>query len=360
MRGEQNGQPQMFCMFHLEDKIRKNHPLRKIKVICDQILKGMDETFEAMYAKTGRPSIPPEILLKSQLLIALYTVRSDRLFCEKLETDLLFQWFLETEADEAVFDHSTFSKNRERLLEHEVAEEFFARVVSYARDSHLLSDEHFTVDGTLIESLASLKSFRKKGEKWKGSGKNPDVDFRGEKRVNETHESTTDPESRLYRKSSGTAAELCFIGNALMENRNGLCVGFQVDTANGTAERTGAMGLVKDLMGKKIHPTTLGGDKNYHTQDFVSFCREHEIRPHVAEREGWEIEGLDGRTTRHAGYEISQRKRKLIEQKFGWAKTVGGLRKSRFIGRRLTEMWGLIVMSAYNLVRIRNLTESMV
>lgn len=357
MRGEQNEQPQMFCMFHLEDKIRKGHPLRKIRTICDEILGGMNEIFDAMYAETGRPSIPPEILLKSQLLIALYTVRSDRLFCEKLDTDMLFRWFLGMDADGEAFDHSTFSKNRERLLEHEVAEEFFERVVRYARESQLLSDDHFTVDGTLIESLASLKSFRKKGEGKRDGGKNPEVDFRGEKRVNETHASTTDPESRLYRKSSGTAAELCFIGNALMENRNGLCVGFRLDTANGTAERTGAMGLLGDLMGEEIRPETVGGDKNYHTQEFVSFCRDHEIRPHVAEHGGWEIEGLDGRTTRHVGYEISQRKRKLIEQKFGWAKTIGGLRKSRFIGKRLTEMWGLLVMSAYNLVRIRNLLE---
>lgn len=358
MRGDLNDAPQMFCMFHLEEKIRKDHPLRAIKRVSEEVLKLMDRTFEVMYARVGRPSIPPEVLLKSQLLMALYTMRSDRLFCEKLDTDMLFRWFLDLEADGMSFDHSTFSKNRERLLEHEVAEEFFSKVVTYAREEGLLSDEHFTVDGTLIESLASLKSFRPKDNDRPPpeGGSNPTVNFHGEKRTNETHESVTDPEARLYRKGFGKEARLCYIGNALMENRHGLCVGFRLDEANGTSERSGAMKLVRSLMRRGIEPKTLGGDKNYHTKAFVDFCRESGIRPHVAQHSGREIPGLDGRTTRHKGYEVSQRKRKLIEQKFGWIKTIGGMVKSRFVGLRRTEAWGLMVMAAYNLVRMRNLT----
>lgn len=362
MRGNNNEAPQMFCMFHIEDKIRDNHPLRKIKMVADKVLKDMDRVFDKMYADTGRPSIPPEVQLKSQLLIALYTVRSERLFCEKLDTDMLFRWFLDMDADGTSFDHSTFSQNRDRLLDHEVAAEFFYRVVAYAKKEGLLSDDHFTVDGTLIESLASMKSFRNKNDKGdKGDnagGRNPDVDFRGEKRKNETHESTTDPESRLYRKSSGQESKMCYIGNALMENRNGLCVGFQLDTANGHGEREGAKDLISNARRRGFKIKTLGGDKNYGTNDFVNFLRGKHIRPHVACREGWKIRGIDGRTTRHKGYEISMWKRKLIEQKFGWIKTVGGAVKSRFFGQAKTEMWGLLSMTAYNLLRIVKLRYS--
>lgn len=365
MRGEENNSPQMFCMFHLEDKIRKDHPLRRIKEVADEVLKKMSRTFDKMYAESGRPSIPPEMLLKSQLLIALYTVRSETLFCEKLDTDMLFRWFLDMDADGGSFDHSTFSKNRDRLLEHEVAALFFDEVVNHARGHDLLSDEHFTVDGTLIESLASMKSFQRKGEdqrkddSGKGSGgRNADVNFRGEKRKNETHESVTDPEARLYRKSGGQESRLCYIGNALMENRNGLCVGFRLDEANGRSEREGAKKLIGKARRKGFGVKSVGGDKNYHTNNFVGYLRGKEIRPHVACHEGWKIAGVDGRTTRHKSYEISQRKRKLIEQKFGWIKTVGGAVKSRFFGKAKTEFWGLMTMTAYNMVRIVNLKWS--
>jgi transposase len=362
MRGEKNERPQMFCWFHAEERIRPDHPLRAIKRYADQVLGTMNRTFNAMYGEVGRPSVPPEVLLKSQLLMALYTVRSDRLFCERLDTDILFRWFLDMDMDEASFDHSTFSKNRERLIEHEVAQKFFEKVVEHARGLSLLSDEHFTVDGTLIESLASLKSFQRKD----GGGAappagddpgNPTVDFHGEKRTNETHRSTTDPEARLYRKGKGQPAQLCYIGNAVMENRNGLCVGFRLDRANGKAERRGAMRLVKRLLRQGRRLTSLGGDKNYHTTDFVGFLRGQGIRPHVALHGGWHIPGIDRRTTRHTSYQISQRRRKWIEQKFGWLKTIGGLFKSRFIGRERPERAGLFALAAYNLLRIGNLVR---
>lgn len=372
MRGRINDAPQLFAMFHVEDRIRPDHPLRRIKECADEILKGMSRTFTAMYSEIGRPSTPPEQLLKSQLLIALYSVRSDRLFCDRLDTDLLFRWFLDMDLDAPSIDHSTFSRNRERLLEHEVAAKFFEKVVEFARGKKLLSHEHFTVDGTLIESLASMKSFRPKGEKETPRSdddddpgasqeplreRNPSIDFHGEKRSNATHRSVTDPEARLYKKSRGTASRLSYIGNAVMENRSGLCVGFRLDQANGKSERTGAMKLVTKLIRKGFSPKSLGADKAYHTKDFVRFCRENEIKPHLAIHTGRETPGLDRRTTRHESYEVSQRKRKLIEQKFGWGKQIGGMRKSRFFGRKKTEAQGLIAMAAYNLIRICRLTE---
>jgi len=362
MRGKTNESPQLFAMFHVEDRIGKNHPLRRIKEFADEILAGMTRTFNAMYSEIGRPSVPPEVLLKSQLLIALYTIRSDRMFCERLDTELLFRWFLDMDLDAPSLDHSTFSKNRERILEHDVAAKFFARVIDFARQKRLLSEEHFTVDGTLIESLASLKSFRPKDEtKGKpptgGDSGNPTVNFHGEKRSNRTHRSTTDPEARLYRKSSGTTAKLCYIGNAIMENRNGLCVGFRLDKASGKSERKGAKKLLRALIRRGFSPKAVGADKAYHTKDFVGDCRENNIAPHVAIHDGWKTPGLDARTTRHASYEVSQRKRKLIEQKFGWLKTVGGLRKSRVVGRKKTEAQGLMALAAYNLVRLARLTE---
>jgi transposase len=361
MRGRKNDAPQLFAMFHVEERIRVDHPLRRIKAHADQILGGMSWTFTAMYSEIGRPSIPPEVLLKAQLLIALYSVRSDRLFCDQLDTDLLFRWFLDMDLDTPSIDHSTFSRNRQRLLEHDAARKFFEKVVAFGREKNLLSNEHFTVDGTLIDSLASLKSFRPKDE-----GKappsdddpgNPTVNFHGQKRGNKTHRSVTDPEARLYRKSSGTTAKLCYIGNAVMENRNGLCVGFRLDRASGKAERKGAMKLIGKLIKRGFAPKTIGADKAYHTKDFVSFCRDNTIAPHVAIHERWKIPGIDARTTRHASYEVSQRKRKLIEQKFGWGKQVGGLRKSRFFGRKKTEAHALMAMAAYNLLRIMRLTE---
>ena len=363
MRGQINDSPQLFAMFHVEERIRKDHPLRRIKDVADEVLREMSRTFTAMYSDIGRPSTPPEQLLKAQLLMALFSVRSDRLFCDRLDTDLLFRWFLDMDLDAPSIDHSTFSRNRERLLEHEVASKFFEKVVAFARGKKLLSSEHFTVDGTLIESLASMKSFQpKKAEDRKPPSDNdpgnPSVDFHGEKRSNATHRSVTDPEARLYRKSSGTASQLCYIGNAVMENRNGLCVGFRLDQANGKTERKGAMKLLRQLAKRGFKPSSVGADKAYHTRDFVGFCRENDIAPHVAERSKRSVPGLDGRTTRRESYAISQRKRKLIEQKFGWLKTVGGLYKSRFFGRRRTEAQGHMALAAYNLLRIIRLTST--
>lgn len=363
MRGQLNESPQLFAMFHVEERIRKDHPLRRIKEVADEVLSKMSRTFTAMYSDIGRPSTPPETLLKSQLLMALYSVRSDRLFCDKLDTDLLFRWFLDMDIDAPSIDHSTFSRNRERLLEHEVAGKFFAKVVEFARGKKLLSSEHFTVDGTLIESLASMKSFQPKNKDDRkppsdeDSG-NPTRDFHGEKRSNKTHRSVTDPEARLYRKSNGTASQLCYIGNAVMENRNGICVGFRLDRANGKTERKGAMKLLSKLLRRGFEPRTVGADKAYHTSDFVAFCRQKDIAPHVAEMSNRAVPGLDCRTTRHASYEVSQKKRKLIEQKFGWLKTVGGLYKSRFFGRRKTEAQGLMALAAYNLLRISRLAPA--
>lgn len=349
-------------MFHVEERIRKDHPLRRIKEAADEVLRGMSWTFTAMYSDVGRPSVPPEVLLKSQLLIALYSVRSDRLFCDRLDTDLLFRWFLDMDIDTPSIDHSTFSRNRERLLEQDVARKFFEKVVEFARGKHLLSSEHFTVDGTLIESLASMKSFQPKKEEDRKPPSDDDPgnatrDFHGEKRSNQTHRSVTDPEARLYRKSAGTTAQLSYIGNAVMENRNGLCVSFRLDKANGKTERSGAMKLLRKLVKRGFNPKSVGADKAYHTKNFVGFCRENGIAPHVACHDKWKIPGIDERTTRHASYEVSQRKRKLIEQKFGWVKTIGGLYKSRFFGRKRTEAQGHMAMAAYNLIRIVRLTE---
>jgi transposase len=362
MRGRTNDAPQLFAMFHVEDRIRADHPLRRIKEYAEQILGGMSWTFTAMYSEIGRPSVPPEVLLKAQLLIALYSVRSDRQFCERLDTDLLFRWFLDMDLDTPSIDHSTFSRNRERLLEHEAARKFFEKVVEFGREKDLVSSEHFTVDGTLMESLASMKSFRPKDEQKRKPPSdddpgNPTVSFHGEKRSNKTHRSVTDPEARLYRKSGGTTAKLSFIGNAVMENRNGLCVAFRLDQANGKSERKGAMKLIRGLIRRGYEPKSVGADKAYHTRDFVGFCRENTIAPHVARHEGWKIPGIDDRTTRHASYEVSQRKRKLIEQKFGWGKQIAGLRKSRFFGRKKTEAHALIAMATYNLIRMIRLTE---
>jgi transposase len=342
-----------------EERVPADHPLRAIKGYADAALKDLSVTFNLMYSEVGRPSIPPERLLKAQLLIALYSVRSDRLFCEMLDYNILFRWFLDLGMDEPGFDASTFSKNRDRLLAHDVAHLFFDAVVRLAKSKGLLSDEHFTVDGTLIEAWASQKGFQPK--KGKGKGEPPDdpgnatVDFRGERRTNATHESTTDPEARLVRKGPGKEAKLSFTATAMIENRNGLLIDLRVDEATGKAEREGAKKLLGRQGQKRRHPKTLAGDKGFHTQDFVSELRRRQIRPHIARREGWKTPGLDGRTTRHAGYRLSQKARKVIEQVFGWTKTIGGWRKTRFRGVDRTEQYGHFAGAAYNLLRIRRL-----
>ena len=363
MRGEDSRQGSIIILMNIEEKIPSEHPLRRIRKLADDVLAEMNDKFEAMYSERGRPSIPPERLLCAMLLMALYSVRSERLFCEQLEYNLLFRWFLRMEPDEPAFDHSTFSANRERLLEHEVSRDFFVGVVRKAREMKLMSDEHFTVDGTLIESWASLKSFRKKGEnsnKDDGSGDpgNRWVDFHGEKRSNETHESKTDPEARLMRKGSGKEAKLSYSMHALMENRNGLVVNVAVDVADGMSERANAMSMVDESVPgtKRI---TLGGDKGYDTADFVSACRERNVTPHVAQNDSRRGgSAIDGRTTGHEGYKISQRIRKRVEEIFGWAKTVGGFRKTRYRGIAKTQLWADMVSAAYNLLRMAKLAPN--
>ncbi len=286
--------------------------------------------------------------------MALYTIRSERQFCERLQYDLLFKWFLDLNIMDPAFDPSTFSKNKTRLLDHEVSGQFFQEVLAEAQRRNLLSDEHFTVDGTLLESWASLKSFRPKdGNGPKGRGRNPEVDFRGEERKNDSHASTTDPEARLARKGPGKVAKLCFAGHVLMENRNGLAVGVLVTEATGRAERQAAVNLLSRLRG--VGRITLGGDKNYDTRAFVARCREMKVTPHVAQNTKGRSSAIDGRTTRHPGYAISQRVRKRVEEIFGWTKTVGGGRKLRYIGVARNQMWADLTVAAYNLVRIAKL-----
>ena len=359
MCGENSTQGHMFTYVSPEQRVPADHPLRAIKESADQVLKELSSTFRAMYSQVGRPSIPPERMLKAQVLIALYSVRSDRLFCETLDYNILFRWFLDMSLEEPTWDASTFSKNRDRLLKHDVATKFFDAVVRMARQKHLLSDEHFTVDGTLVEAWASMKSFRPKGEPpadrptTDADPGNPSINFRGEKRTNATHCSTTDPEARLMRKANGQQARLCFSAHALMENRNGMLVDLKVALATGSAERETTMEMLKRQARKRIRPRTLGADKGYDTKDFVSKCRSRGITPHVAantERRGGSA--IDGRTIRHTGYAVSQRLRKRVEEIFGWSKTVGGMRRSRFKGRERTQLFALIVGTAYNLMRM--------
>jgi transposase len=362
MRGADDKQPTMYTLRTPEKAVPGDHPLRAIKKMADEALRALGPTFDAMYSRHGRGSVPPERLLKSILLMALYSVRSERLFCEQLRYNLLFMWFLDMNADEEPFNHSSFSKNRPRLLEHQVAQKFFHEVVEQARAGGLMSDEHFTVDGTLIEAWAALKTFRPKDEEPKDRPPpddpgNPTVDFHGEKRSNETHVSTTDPESRLARKGKGKEAKLSFSAHALMENRNGMLVDFRVDKATGDAERWNALKMLNDAVPGNSQ-ITVGGDKGYDTFDFVSGCRALGVTPHVAQnlkRSGGS--GIDERTTRHPGYAISQVKRKLVEEIFGWMKTIGGFRRTRFKGLARTGMAGYLVGAAYNLLRMARLLD---
>jgi len=358
MRGHRKQQPSMLCMVSPESVVPKDHPIRKIKKLADEALKELSPVFDRMYSEAGRPSIPPERLLKSMLLMALFSVRSERLFSEQLGYNLLFRWFLDMDMTEEVFDRTVFSINRERLLAHDVAGEFFRTVVEAARRGHLMSSEHFTVDGTLIDAWASLKSFKKKDGKDEpppDDPKNPSVDFHGEKRTNETHESTTDPEAKLMRKGRGKEAKLSYLANALMENRSGMLVDFRVALATGVAEREGALQMIGEtLMGEQ--PITVAGDKGYDTRDFVAECRSMKVVPHVAQNQNSRRRSaIDGRTTRHPGYSVSQRVRKRIEEIFGWMKTVGGFRKTRFKGRERTQLAAYFVGAAYNLLRMAKL-----
>ena len=344
-----------------EQRVPKDHPIRRIKALADAALVRLSPVFEAMYSGNGRPSIPPETLLKSCLLIALFSIRSERQFCEQLDYNLLFRFFLDMSLEEKSFDASTFAKNKERLLKADVARLFFEEVVAEARRAHLLSEDHFTVDGTLIQAWASLKSFKPKGDKDRrdpppSDPGNPSVNWRGERRSNETHESTTDPEARLATKGGHQEAKMSFSAHALMENRNGLCVDLSVSTADGFAERREALAIIDRKLEKGGSFSTLGADKAYDVRSFVENLRARGVTPHIAQQI-YRTRGsnLDARTTRHAGYEVSQRKRKLVEEIFGWFKTAGSWRKTRYRGVARNQLWGYVLAAAYDLVRIEGL-----
>jgi transposase len=349
----------MLMLMSPETLVPANHPIRAIKKLADEALARLSATFDQMYAAVGRPSIPPERLLKAQLLMALYTVRSERQLSEQIAYNLLFRWFLDIDMIEPTFDATVFTKNRDRLLEHDVAGEFFRAVIEQARAARLMSSDHFTVDGTLIDACASLKSFKRKDAPKDGPPPddpgNPTVNFHGEKRSNETHESATDPEAKLARKGNNQEAKLRYSAHALMENRNGLLVDFRVAEANGVAEREVALAML-DEHKLKTSPITVGGDKGFDTKHFVAECRAINVVPHVAqnitEHRG---SAIDDRTTRHAGYAISQRIRKRVEEIFGWCKTTGGFRRTRYRGQRRTQMAAYLVGAAYNLLRISRL-----
>jgi transposase len=360
MRGANTKQSSMLCLMSPEDRVPAEHPLRAIKKLADKALASLSPVFDAMYAGTGRPSIPPERLLKSTLLMALYTVRSERQFCEQLDYNLLFRWFLDMDMVEESFVPTVFTKNRDRLLAHDVAGEFFRAVVAQARSAKLMSSEHFTVDGTLIESWASLKSFKKKGDNDKtppDDPGNPTVDFHGEKRSNETHESNTDPDSRLARKGSGKEAKLSYSAHALMENRNGLIVDLQVDLADGRAERRNALAMLDaNVPGRRR--VTLGADKGYDTRDFVTACRARNVTPHVAQNVTKRRRSMiDARTAEQSGYAVSQRIRKRVEEIFGWLKTVGNFRKTRYVGLGANQTAAYMLAAAFNLLRVAKLVE---
>lgn len=359
MRGEPNRQEVMLSLWTPEQRVPVDHPIRKIKFLADRELKRLSPVFDGMYSQTGRPSVPPERVLKALLLMALYSVRSERQLCEQLDYNLLFRWFLDMNQVEESFDATVFSKNRQRLLEHEVGKLFFDGVVKVAQSGGLLSADHFTVDSTLIEAWASLKSFRRKEASGRDSDDdpgNPTVDFHGEKRSNATHQSTTDPESRLYRKGSGKEAKLCYNGHALMENRHGLLVDISVTAADTKSQWSAAEQMLKRQAKKRRKPKTLAGDKGYDTKGFVEMLQKRQIAPHIAandKRPGGSA--VDPRIRKRKDYAISQRVRKRIEEIFGWMKTIGGLRKTRHKGRARTQLAAEIVGTAYNLLRIAKL-----
>lgn len=359
MRGDDFEQTGMYSYLMPEERIPPDHPLRPLRKMVDAVLKALSPQFAPLYAKTGRPSIPPEQLLRAQVLQMLYSVRSERQLMEQLHYNLLFRWFVGLSMDDAVWDVTVFTKNRERLLDGEVAQAFLAQVVDYARERDLVSDEHFTVDGTLIQAWAGQKSFQPKADAERtppsdDDKKNPTVNFRGKKRSNSTHESTTDPQARLCKKATGQEAKLCYHGHVITENRNGIVVQAQVTIATGTAEREAAVALMEQA--PRHRRATLGADKNYDTRDCVQKLRAQGVTPHVAQNDTRRASAIDGRTTRHAGYAISQQKRKRVEEFFGWLKTVAVLRQTRHRGQARVDWMFTLASAVYNLVRIRNLT----
>jgi transposase len=354
MRGDDAGQVAGFSYISPEQRVPKDHPLRPLLAIVNDVLGRMSPVFDELYSHTGRPSIPPERLLRALLLQVLYTVRSERMLMEQLDYNLLFRWFVGLNMDDPIWDPTVFTKNRDRLLAGEVAEIFFQEVLEEARRRGLLSDEHFTVDGTLIEAWASHKSFKPKEHDGDDEGgRNPTVDFRGQKRKNDTHASTTDPDARLYRKSDGAESRLCYMGHLMMDNRYGIATQARVTIASGTAEREVAVKMAGAIPGTRR--VTVGADKNYDTQDCVQQLRDRGVTPHVAQNDKNRRSAIDGRTTRHVGYATSQVKRKSIEQIYGWAKTIGLMRKTRHRGVGRVDWMFVFTTAAFNLVRIRNL-----
>ena len=357
MRGADDRSDFLFSYVSPEHRVPADHPLRPIRTMTDAALARLTARFETMYSEMGRPSIPPEQLLRALLLQHLYSIRSERLLIEQLDYNLLFRWFVGLGMDEPIWDHSTFSKNRDRLLAGDVATAFFEAVLTEARGHRLLSDEHFTVDGTLLEAWASHKSFQPKdGDREPPDDPgNPTVDFRGERRKNDTHQSTTDPDARLYKKGVGRPAQLAYLGHVLMENRSGLVVDTRVTPADGYGERDAALVMVADVPRRQI---TLGGDKGYDYPAFIAELRHLQVTPHVAQNTTKRRSAIDRRTTRHAGYAISQRMRKRVEEVFGWLKTVGLLRKLRHRGGPKVDWIFRFAAAAYNLIRIRNLVSA--
>jgi len=322
--------------------------------MADRALASLSGEFERMYSHTGRPSVPPEVLLKSLLLQILFSIRSNRLLVEQLGYNILYRWFLGLSLEEAIWDHSTFSQNQERLIGTDIAGQFLQRIMAQAKEARLLSKDHFSVDGTLIEAWASIKSFqRRDGEPRNRTGRNDEVDFHGQSRTNDTHASTTDPESRLYRKGKGKESKLSYMGHTLMENRNGLVLDARVTQATGTAERDAATDMIQNIPGTRR--VTVGADKGYDTEGFVATLRGMSATPHVAQNDTNRRSAIDGRTTRHPGYEISGKARKRIEEIFGWVKTIGTLRKARYRGTEKLSWYFTLAVAAYNLVRMRNL-----
>jgi transposase len=358
MRSKDKQQRGMWSYVSDEERIPQDHPLRAISAMTDVILKELSPRFTPLYSRHGRPSIPPERLLRALLLQALYSIRSERMLVEQLNYNILFRWFVGINMDEPVWHATTFTKNRDRLLEGDIARLFFDGVVKLAKSKDLMSDEHFTVDGTLIEAWASQKSFVPKDRPpTDGDGSNPTVNFHKTKRSNETHESTTDSDARLYRKSSTHEARLAYMGHALMENRNGLVADARLTLATGTAERDAAVEMVDAIGGSRR--ITVGADKGYDAREFIDRLRERNVTPHVAMNDSRRRSAIDQRTARHEGYMISQRRRKRVEEIFGWLKTVGFMRKTRHRGRDRVDWMFTFGLAAFNLVRIRNLTLEM-
>ena len=362
MRGSTSRQVTMLGWIDPEELIPDGHPIRRIRPLAEAALRDLEPTFEGMYAQIGRPSIPPEHLLKSCLLMALYSIRSERQFCERLRYDLLFKWFLGLNVEDEPFDHSSFAKNRRRLLEHRVSRQFFDAVVRQARRRHLLSSSHFTVDGTLLEAWASMKSLRPRGQEddpGDGNGytpSNPDVDFKGQRRSNQTHYSPTDPEAMMARKGMGKETKMCFSEHVLMENRHGLVVDLELTKASGTSEREAASRMLKRMrqrVGRRR--CTLGADKGYDTPDFLQACQQLRVTPHVARRESFWGSALLAKLAPTPDYQVSQRKRKRVEEIFGWTKTVGAGRKLRYKGVERNRLWAEMTMAAYNLARMGKL-----